>query len=82
MKTCPDCNGDGVVGKDTDDEQQCSSAVVTVLYLTTTTRKTYLTQRRLIPEWCSAPQVLEPLRCQLGVASASRFDSAMSVNGT
>jgi DnaJ-class molecular chaperone len=24
MKTCPDCNGDGVVGKDTDDEQQCS----------------------------------------------------------
>ena len=25
MKTCPDCNGDGVVGKDTDDEQQCST---------------------------------------------------------
>lgn len=24
-KTCPDCNGDGVVGKDTDDEQQCST---------------------------------------------------------
>ena len=25
MKTCPDCNGDGVVGRDTDDEQQCST---------------------------------------------------------
>ena len=23
MKTCPDCNGDGVVEKGTDDEQQC-----------------------------------------------------------
>ena len=23
MKTCPDCNGDGVVDKDTDDERQC-----------------------------------------------------------
>ena len=23
MKTCPDCNGDGVVAKGTDDEQQC-----------------------------------------------------------
>jgi DnaJ-class molecular chaperone len=23
MKTCPDCNGDGVVGRHTDDEQQC-----------------------------------------------------------
>jgi DnaJ-class molecular chaperone len=22
-KTCPDCNGDGVVDKDTDDEHQC-----------------------------------------------------------
>ena len=22
-KTCPDCNGDGVVNKGTDDEQQC-----------------------------------------------------------
>jgi DnaJ-class molecular chaperone len=22
-KTCPDCNGDGVVDKDTDDERQC-----------------------------------------------------------
>ncbi len=22
-KTCPDCNGDGVIGKGTDDEQQC-----------------------------------------------------------
>jgi DnaJ-class molecular chaperone len=25
MKTCPDCNGDGVVDKDTDDERQCST---------------------------------------------------------
>jgi DnaJ-class molecular chaperone len=23
MKNCPDCNGDGVVEKGTDDEQQC-----------------------------------------------------------
>jgi DnaJ-class molecular chaperone len=23
MKTCPDCNGDGVVEKGMDDEQQC-----------------------------------------------------------
>ena len=23
MKTCPDCNGDGVVEKGTDDEQRC-----------------------------------------------------------
>ena len=23
MKTCPDCNGDGVAEKGTDDEQQC-----------------------------------------------------------
>jgi DnaJ-class molecular chaperone len=23
MKTCPDCNGDGVIDKDTDDERQC-----------------------------------------------------------
>jgi DnaJ-class molecular chaperone len=23
MKTCPDCNGDGVIEKGTDDEQQC-----------------------------------------------------------
>ena len=23
MKTCPDCNGDGVVEKGTDNEQQC-----------------------------------------------------------
>ena len=23
MKTCPDCNGDGVVDRDTDDERQC-----------------------------------------------------------
>ena len=23
MKTCPDCNGDGVVDKGTDDEHQC-----------------------------------------------------------
>lgn len=23
MKTCSDCNGDGVVGKGTDDEQRC-----------------------------------------------------------
>src|SRR5262245_10561927 len=23
MKPCPDCNGDGVVDKDTDDERQC-----------------------------------------------------------
>ena len=22
-KTCPDCNGDGVINKDTDDERQC-----------------------------------------------------------
>ena len=22
-KTCPDCNGDGVIDKDTDDERQC-----------------------------------------------------------
>jgi DnaJ-class molecular chaperone len=25
MENCPDCNGDGVVGKNTDDEQQCST---------------------------------------------------------
>ena len=24
-KTCPDCNGDGVVDKGTDDEHQCST---------------------------------------------------------
>jgi DnaJ-class molecular chaperone len=23
MKTCPECNGDGVIDKGTDDEQQC-----------------------------------------------------------
>jgi DnaJ-class molecular chaperone len=23
MKTCPDCNGDGVIEKGTDNEQQC-----------------------------------------------------------
>ena len=23
MKTCPDCNGDGVIEKGTDDEEQC-----------------------------------------------------------
>jgi hypothetical protein len=23
MKNCPDCNGDGVIDKDTDDEKQC-----------------------------------------------------------
>jgi RecJ-like exonuclease len=23
MKTCPECNGDGVIEKGTDDEQQC-----------------------------------------------------------
>jgi DnaJ-class molecular chaperone len=23
MKTCPDCNGDGVIEKGTDDEMQC-----------------------------------------------------------
>ena len=23
MKTCPDCNGDGVIEKGTDDEQRC-----------------------------------------------------------
>ena len=23
MKTCPDCDGEGVVDKDTDDERQC-----------------------------------------------------------
>jgi len=25
MKTCPDCNGDGVVDKGTEDEQRCST---------------------------------------------------------
>ena len=25
IKTCPDCNGDGVVNKDTDNERQCST---------------------------------------------------------
>jgi DnaJ-class molecular chaperone len=25
MKTCPDCNGDGVIEKGTDDEQRCST---------------------------------------------------------
>jgi DnaJ-class molecular chaperone len=25
IKTCPDCNGDGVVDKDTDNERQCST---------------------------------------------------------
>jgi DnaJ-class molecular chaperone len=24
-KTCPDCNGDGVIDKDTDGERQCPS---------------------------------------------------------
>ncbi len=23
MKTCPECNGDGVIEKDTENEQQC-----------------------------------------------------------
>jgi RecJ-like exonuclease len=23
VRTCPDCNGEGVIGKGTDDEQQC-----------------------------------------------------------
>ena len=23
MKTCPECNGDGIIEKGTDDEQQC-----------------------------------------------------------
>jgi DnaJ-class molecular chaperone len=23
VKTCPDCNGDGIIEKGTDDEQQC-----------------------------------------------------------
>jgi DnaJ-class molecular chaperone len=23
MKTCPDCNGDGLIDKGTDDEKQC-----------------------------------------------------------
>ena len=31
MKTCPDCNGNGVVDKDTDDERQCRRAVALVL---------------------------------------------------
>ena len=25
MKTCPDCNGDGVVDKGTDDEHRCQT---------------------------------------------------------
>ena len=37
MKTCPDCNGDGVVDKDTDDELNARRAVALVLYLMTTT---------------------------------------------
>jgi hypothetical protein len=37
MKTCPDCNGDGVVDKDTDHEHHGRRAVILVLYLITTT---------------------------------------------
>jgi hypothetical protein len=41
-KTCPDCDGDGVVDKVTDDETQCQRAVALVLYLMmTTTLKKY-----------------------------------------
>ena len=28
MKTCPDCNGDGVIDKGTDDEQRCPTCDV------------------------------------------------------
>lgn len=27
LKTCPDCNGDGVVDNDTDNERQCLTCV-------------------------------------------------------
>jgi len=41
VKTCPDCNGDGVIEKGTDDEQQCprAAAVVSCLMTTTTMKK-------------------------------------------
>ena len=35
-KTCPDCNGDGVVDKGMDDEHQCPTCGGGVLYLMTT----------------------------------------------
>ena len=31
MKTCPDCNGDGVIEKGTDDEQRCARRAVAVV---------------------------------------------------
>ncbi len=39
MKTCPDCNGDGVVEKRTDDERNAQRAVAVVSYVTTTAMK-------------------------------------------
>jgi DnaJ-class molecular chaperone len=35
LKTCPECNGDGVIEKGTDDEQQCQRAAAVVSCLTT-----------------------------------------------
>ena len=39
MKTCPDCNGEGVIEKGTDDEQQCPTCAAVVSYLMTMTPK-------------------------------------------
>jgi hypothetical protein len=39
MKTCPDCNGDGVVEKGTDDENSAQRAMAVVSYLMTMTAR-------------------------------------------
>ena len=39
MKTCPDCNGDGVVEKGTDVNSSAQRAVAVVSYLMTTTAR-------------------------------------------
>jgi DnaJ-class molecular chaperone len=39
IKTCPDCNGDGVVDKDTDNERQCPECGGLGTYLMTMAMK-------------------------------------------
>jgi DnaJ-class molecular chaperone len=42
QKTCPDCNGEGAIEKDTDDERRCptcAAAVVSYLMITMTMKK-------------------------------------------
>jgi hypothetical protein len=40
MNTCPECNGDGVIEKGTDDEEQAQHAAAVVWYLMTTMTRT------------------------------------------